>query len=188
MEATPSPTASNSTLRQPGFEEKLVAQYTERLLTLAARELPPAVRQRVDAQDVLQSVYRSFFRRLEAGRFWCEEASDVWRLLAAMTYNKARSAVRRHHQERRDVRREETMPEDDSSAARAPGPDDIVMFFDTMEAMLARVPDYYRPVMTLRLEGHSIAEIAEKVGRTERTVLRALARLAELAQEEEEEV
>lgn len=54
---------------EPGFEGELVDRYTRRLLELARRQLPERVRRRVDPEDVVQSVYRSFFRRLNDGQF-----------------------------------------------------------------------------------------------------------------------
>jgi len=67
--------------RRPGFEAELVERYTQRLLALARRQLPERVRSRVDAEDVVQSVYRSFFRRLNEDRFSFADSHDVWRLL-----------------------------------------------------------------------------------------------------------
>ena len=95
---------------EPGFEQELVDRYTARLLALARRELPDRVRQRVDPEDLVQSVYRSFFQRLSEGRFSFADSGDLWRLLAAMTFQRVRKAVRFHQQQRRDVRREQRLP------------------------------------------------------------------------------
>jgi anti-sigma-K factor RskA len=73
---------------QPGFERDLVDRYTQRLLGLARRQLPERVRRRVDPEDDVQSVYRSIFTRLREGRFSFADSGDLWRLLAAMTFQR----------------------------------------------------------------------------------------------------
>src|ERR1051326_1884519 len=79
--------------RTPGFEQEFVQRYTQRLLGLAREHLPQRIRRRMDPEDVVQSVYRSFFQRLEGGQFVFEESNDVWRMLAGMTFNKAASIL-----------------------------------------------------------------------------------------------
>jgi RNA polymerase sigma-70 factor (ECF subfamily) len=173
---------------EPGFERALVDRYTARLLELARHRLPDPVRRRVDPEDLVQSVYRSFFRRLKDGRFSFADSGDLWRLLAAMTFQRATKAVRFHQQQRRDVRRERQLPADDKSqtgdaaiVVREPGPEDVVALFDSLERLLAQLPAKYRDIAVLQLDGRSVDEIARAVKRSRRTVFRALAELEELA-------
>ena len=176
---------------EPGYEQQVVERYTLRLLELARRQLPARLRRRVDPEDVVQSVYRSFFRRLNEGRFSFQESHDVWRLLAAMTFHKARKAVRFHFQDKRDARRDVTLPTESDSAicnpelAEAqPGPHDLAILVDSLEQLLARVPSNYRDIVVLRLEGWSVVEIAQKVNRSQSTVMRAFARIRDLAEDQ----
>jgi hypothetical protein len=55
---------------------------------------------------VLQSVYRSFFRRLADGEFQFDGPDDLWRLLATITFRKVMNARKFHLRERSDARRE----------------------------------------------------------------------------------
>jgi RNA polymerase sigma factor (sigma-70 family) len=165
-----------------------VERYTRGLLELARRELPDRLRRRVDPEDVIQSVYRSFFQRLGEGRFSFEDSHDVWRLLATMTLHKTRNAVRFHQRERRDVRREVPLAagkESDGPARvpeiAAPGPESVEVLYECLEQMLSGLAEDHRTMVLLRLEGRSIAEIAECVKRSRRTVLRVLAHLHEQA-------
>jgi RNA polymerase sigma factor (sigma-70 family) len=176
------------TSSEPGFEGDLVERYTQRLIQLARRKLPERLRRRVDPEDLVQSVYRSFFRRLNDGAFLLEESHDIWRVLAAITFHKTCRAVRFHQQERRDVRREASMPgnldgsrNEPVSAEPSPGPEDIATLFDSLEQLLQRLPERQRQIIVLRLEGWSIEDIAKKVERSESTVLRALARVRDVA-------
>lgn len=171
---------------QPGSERELVERYTLRLMEFARRQLPERVQRRVDPEDVVQSVYRSFFRRLKEGQFNFEESQDVWRLLAAMTFCKARNVVKFHQRGRRDVRRDAGLQpfhaatESHGLCDPEPGAEDVALMLDCLEQLLAKLPDNYRQIVVHRLEGDSIEEIAHKVNRTRRTVLRVLAHVQEL--------
>lgn len=171
-----------------GFERELVDRYTERLLTLAGRTLPDRIRRRVDPEDVVQSVYRSFFQRLKEGRFSFDDSGDVWRLLAALTFQKATQAARFHQRQRRDVRRETQLHSGAGGNVPAqplvqyePGPEDLAILVAYLEQLLDRVPASYRDIIVHRLNGDSIDEIALKVKRSRRSVFRAMADLEKLA-------
>jgi RNA polymerase sigma-70 factor (ECF subfamily) len=168
---------------EPGSEHELVRRYTHRLVGLARRHLPERVRRRVDPEDVVQSVYRTFFRRLHDGQFAFEDSHDVWRLLAAMTYRKAQNASKFHQRDRRDVRRDQPLADDGAGEAGPadPGPADVEVLFACLEQLLAGLPEHYRTIVIRRLEGDSIEQIAHQVQRSRRTVLRVLAHLHELA-------
>src|SRR5262245_39837876 len=133
-----------------GFEREVMDRYTQRLLELARRKLPERLRRRVDPEDVLQSVYRSFFQRLNDGQFVFHESLDVWRLLAAMTFRKVCNAVKFHQRERRDVRRDlplvptgELSRPGAQAIPEAPGPDDLETLFECLEKLLAKLPESY---------------------------------------------
>src|SRR5687768_17362056 len=70
---------------ESGMQREVLEHYTQRLLALARQRLPDKVRARVDPEYVVQSVYRSFFRRLRRGEF----RFDGWQV------NKAARILRR---------------------------------------------------------------------------------------------
>lgn len=121
-------------------ERELVDRYTSRLVVLARRQLPDQVRRRLDPEDVVQSVYRSFFRRLHEGGFSLADPEQLWRLLAAMTFRKARNAAKFHQRRRRDARRDRALdgPAGCDVAAPEPGPDDVSVLFDASGPMRPR--------------------------------------------------
>jgi RNA polymerase sigma-70 factor (ECF subfamily) len=175
----------------PGFEREVVERYTRRLLDLAGRKLPGPLRRRVDPEDVVQSVYRSFFQRLQDGRFSFDDSQDLWRLLAAMTFRKACNARKFHLRDRRDARREQSLTPPkgaDSAAVGAvladPQDEDLNLLLGCLEELLRGLPESCRDIVTLRLQGHSIEEVAAKVKRSRRTVLRVLAGVAAAAGED----
>ena len=166
----------------PDSEWGLVEKYTSRLMELAENCLPDRIRRRVDPEDVVQSVYRSFFQRLRGGEFKFEDSQDVWRLLTVITYRKARNAVKYHLRNRRDIRRDVSLASEDVVSAvadepPAPTADDVKIMFGCLEQMLADLPERYRAIVVGRLQGASIEEIASSVKRSRRTVFRVLAHL-----------
>jgi RNA polymerase sigma-70 factor (ECF subfamily) len=176
---------------KPGSEREIVDRYSHRLLQLARQQLPDRLRRRLDPEDVVQSVYRSFFLRLSDGQFSFEDSHDVWRLLSVMTYHKVQYTVRHHQRGRRDVRRElagalgSDMVRPVAGATDAePGPADVAMLFDCLENLLHELPENYREIVALRLQGESIADIAKKINRSQRTVLRILANVRDSAASE----
>ena len=159
------------------FERDVVARYSQRLVQIAGRELPGRLRGRLDPEDVIQSVYRSFFGRLKAGEFRFEDSHDIWRLLTVMTYRKVQNAIKHHQRGRRDVRRElvrAASEHDLPTPEKAPGPEDVAALYDCLERLLKGLPEKYARIITLRLQGEAIAEIARKVAYSQRTVLRVL--------------
>ena len=177
---------------EPGFETEVVERYTRRLMEMARRQLPERVRRRVDPEDVVQSVYRSFFRRLNDGEFKFDESHDIWRLLAAITFRKSKNAVKFHHRRRRDVRRDVTLPRDDAGPGdpafeASIDSEDVTALYGCLERLLAGLPENYRAIVVMRLEGTPIEAIAQRVKRSRRTVLRVLAHVHELGARQAEE-
>jgi RNA polymerase sigma factor (sigma-70 family) len=162
----------------PEDQQVLVERYTQRLLHEVRRKLPERFRGRVDPEDIVQSVYRSFFSRVRQEDFSFAESLDIWRLLIVMTMHKVDNTIKHHMRLRRDVRRETGAS--DSVLGRAgpremePGPEDVAVLSELLEQLLVNLPPSYRDVVTLRLAGHSLEEIAGQVGVPKRTVQRVL--------------
>ena len=58
--------------------------------------------------------------------------------------------------------------------SEGPTPDDAAELADELEAIMNALDDRKRKTLELRLQGKSLAEIAQVVGRSQRTVRRAL--------------
>ena len=85
-------------------------RFTNRLIGLARSRLDRLIRQKVDPEDILQSVYRSFFRRHAQGRFDVASWDNLWGMLTVITLRKCMRQSERHHAASRDVSREVTPP------------------------------------------------------------------------------
>ena len=83
----------------------LFARYFERLTSLARSRLSTRLARRTDPEDIVLSVYRSFFVEAREGRYTLGRGGDLWRLLAAITRHKLLRQVRRQSADRRSVER-----------------------------------------------------------------------------------
>jgi RNA polymerase sigma factor (sigma-70 family) len=161
----------------PRAAEKLFARYAQRLTRLAEQHLSRKVAGRMDGEDVVPSVFRTFFRRSAAGEFQIDSALQIWRLLMQSTLRKARAKSRHHTAEMRGVAAELPGGGDAwlaEAVAHEPGPAEAAALVDQIEALLRDLPDLYCHLLDMRLQGHSVAEIAQQLGVTRQTVYRAL--------------
>ena len=167
--------------------EALFSRYFDRLTSLARSRLSARVAARTDPEDIVMSVYRSFFLGVRAGRFEISRGADLWRLLASMTKHKLLRQARHHGASRRSVRVE--LPFDEHGNGRFPGrrpdasPEEAIALADELEWVLAQFDPFGRRGLELRLQGAELAEIARDTGRSERTVRRILARVREVVGE-----
>jgi len=160
-------------------------RYANRLIELARRQLDPKLLQKVDPEDVMQSVFRSFLIRNAAGQFAeFQSWENIWAMLVVMTQRKCGRRTDYFHTARRDVRRElpASMPGQDSSGnlgltAEEPTPSEAAMLTETIEQLMSELPARQRDIVTLSLQGYQPAEISTQLRCTERTVYRALERV-----------
>ena len=60
-------------------------RFAQRLIGLARNRLSLQLRQKVDPEDIAQSVFKSFFRKQGQESFTIEDWNDLWGLLVTMT-------------------------------------------------------------------------------------------------------
>jgi RNA polymerase sigma-70 factor (ECF subfamily) len=131
---------------------------------------------RLDADDIVQSVFRRFFHAARQGRYALPSGEELWDLLLVITLNRLRSEEQFHRAERRDLR----LTVDLGAAAAEAGSCDLDTFLTlAVEEALGRLPDHYREVVRLRMEGYEVAEIAAQAVRSKRTVERMLQEVRE---------
>jgi RNA polymerase sigma-70 factor (ECF subfamily) len=160
--------------------DALFSLYAERLTRVAERHLSNKLAGRIDREDVVQSVFRTFFRRSAAGEFRIDTTAQLWRLLVTITLRKVAASARYHTAAARDVAAEDggdfRLSE---AAAREPGPEEAATLVDQIEALLRGLPPLYCQVLDLRLQGCGSVETAERLGVSRQTVFRALRLLQE---------
>lgn len=157
---------------------QLYFRYADKLQRLAQRNTNPRMQVRIDPDGIVQSVFRTFFRRVTSGQYDVGESSDLWNLLLVIALNKLRSGVAHHRATKRDVDRTVAMPDQAVPANPGTTGDDTALSIlrMTIEEILEDWPENQREIIHLRIEGHSVDEISNKVGRAKRTVERILQR------------
>ena len=162
-------------------------RYSDRLHRIASRRLPRHLQRRIESEDVVQSVCRTFFRRMHEGRLDLRKHQQIWPLLCAITLNKVRMQIRYQLQDKRHPGREVQLAQATSESSNGCFPPEIpadginpqeaVAFAEQLERILARLDDEQRQIIELRLDGYNGEDIADRLGISTRTVRRITNRI-----------
>src|SRR5207249_1390836 len=116
---------------------------------------------RFDPEDIVQSVFRTFFRRAARGDYDAPEGEELWKLFLVIALNKIRATGAYHRAAKRDVRATvlgaafeatlETIPDKDHQA--------LLLLRLVVEEVLQGVPAVQRRMIELRIAGHEVADI-----------------------------
>jgi RNA polymerase sigma-70 factor (ECF subfamily) len=166
---------SKTPATQPAGE--VFERFSRRLIALARTHVDARLHHRIDPEDVVQSVYKSFLLRYKDLPLDDETAGGLWSLLTLITLRKCADRVRYYRAECRDVARE-SAPQADAAepwreaVGREPTPEEAAVLAETVESLLRDLTSQERPVVELSLQGYSTQEIGERLGRAERSVRR----------------
>lgn len=148
----------------------LYTRYAQRLLQLASRSAGDDLSIRVDAEDIVQSVFRTFFRRVSDGHYQIPEGEELWKLFLVIALNKVRAIAEYHRAVKRDVAHTRSLvhyqfeePADVSQVLRM-----------TIDDVLATLPEQHQKVVRDRIDGYEITDIATRVSISRRSVERIL--------------
>ena len=139
-------------------------------MCLADRSTGDDLSTRFDAEDIVQSVFRTFFRRVADGHYMIPEGEELWKLLLVIALNKVRLIAEHHRALKRDVSQTQSIGDRDVGE-RAEASEVLKL---TIEDVLTTLPEFHREVVHYRINGYEIAEIAEKVSVSRRSVERIL--------------
>ncbi len=161
-------------------------QYAHRLIGLARKRLDGMLRQKVDPEDVVQSVFRSFFQRQADGRMEVGNWDSLWGMLVVITLRKCGRCLEYFRAARRNVHRE-AVPRADredfgpgwEAMADDPTPSEAAMLAETVENLMRSLEPRDRRILELSLQGLAAPAISAEVGCTERTVFRVMDRIRE---------
>jgi RNA polymerase sigma-70 factor, ECF subfamily len=171
---------------------EIYQRYARRLHALAKAQCAADLAARLDVDDIVQSVFASFFRAASRGYYDVPAGEELWKLFLVITLNKVRAKGAHHRAAKRDVRL--TTGGDEAAALLAElsteggGTGSLLQL--TIAEFLDGLPPLHGTIVRLRIEGYEVAEIAEQVARSRRTVERVLQevrkKLAELLQVEKQ--
>jgi RNA polymerase sigma-70 factor (ECF subfamily) len=162
----------------------IFSRFAQRLIALARRRLDGRVRSKEDPEDIVESVFKTFFRRHAQEPFTLDSWDNLWSLLTVIALRKCGYRTRYFRAACRDVQREAgPLPDSaDSDAsweaiAHEPTPAEAAELTDTVEQLMRELDPRDRPILSLTLQGYTVPEIAAQIQRAERTVYRALERI-----------
>ncbi|MEL7496621.1 MAG: sigma-70 family RNA polymerase sigma factor [Planctomycetota bacterium] len=170
----------NTQLGDATAESTLHRKFVGRLIRLASRRINDRFRAKIEPEEIVQSVFASFFRRHTKGEFHFDSWNDLWALLVKITLCKCANKVEGFMSAKRNINREvagKVSNSRDSSInaiAAEPTPQEISIFNELLDQLLDQLNSLQQQVVVLRLQGFSNLEISEKIGRSERTVYRTL--------------
>ncbi len=167
--------------------QKLWHRYSEALLRIAKQRLGKTPCGIGDEEDVALSVFGSIFRGAAEGRFDLISTRDeLWWLLLSITKRKAVDHIRREAAQKRRGRNRSGLQHGNAAAATcafslndlvssSPTPDFLVALQEQYVRLLDTLRnDQLREIAVLRIEGYSVAEIAQKMNVGQRAVERKL--------------
>jgi RNA polymerase sigma-70 factor, ECF subfamily len=159
-----------------GAAGELHRRYADRLLALARAKTGTDLKARVDAEDIVQSVFGSFFRGAKRGLYSAPDGEELWGLFLVIALNKIRAQGTRHRAAKRDVRRTSNEAGTETNRYGVPADDRSAyeLLRIVVDELLDDRPESVREIVRLRIENHEVAEIAGRTGRSKRTVERVL--------------
>ncbi len=151
-------------------------RYAKRLQLLARAQSGKDLAVRVDPEDVVQSVFRTFFRRTSEGHYSIPDGEELWKLFLVIALNKVRELGEYHRAAKRDVGQTTALDnvEDYVVGQQQLNEQAFGVLRMTIDEVLAELPETQRRMVVMRIEGHGIEQIAETIHRAKRSVERGL--------------
>jgi RNA polymerase sigma-70 factor (ECF subfamily) len=153
-------------------------RYAKRLQLLARSQSGKDLAVRVDPEDVVQSVFRTFFRRAAEGHYAIPDGEELWKLFLVIALNKVRELGEFHRAAKRDVGHTMALDRmDEYIAGQQPCDEQAYgVLRMTIDELLNELSDGQRRMVMMRIEGHGIDQIAQTTRRAKRSVERVLQR------------
>lgn len=167
--------------------------YFDRLVRAVRARLYGQNRAVSDEEDIVLSVFDSFYQAAEKGRFPdLSDRDDLWQLLMRMA---ARKVVDKHRHDQRQRRGggmkqysldgDTTDPNIIQVIGDEPSPEMVLMMEESIEQFFSHLGvGQLRDLAGAKLEGYSNAELAQRFECSERTIERRLHLIREKCQQE----
>lgn len=171
---------------------RLFRDYASQLAGVVRRRLGWRYSRKIDPEDVVQSVFRSFVRCQRNHEVRFDNWDALWGFLSLIAMRKAGRVASHFTAARRNLAFEHSVVHLDNGdvqpraegISREPDPLHLVMITDTIDHLMHELDARDRGIVRMALEGSSTEAIATAVGCSERTVQRVLRRLSAWLEED----
>jgi RNA polymerase sigma-70 factor (ECF subfamily) len=160
--------------------ETVFLAYEPYLRMVVRRMLPGKLRRKFDSVDVVHSIWADLLHGFRESGWRFADAGHLRAFLEKVTRNRFIDRVRKNrfaveHEQSLDAMSEEVQAVDDNR------PSQIARAKDMFERLLEQCPADHKPVLLLKKQGRSLAEIASRTGFHPSSVRRILYDLARQA-------
>jgi RNA polymerase sigma-70 factor (ECF subfamily) len=158
--------------------EEVFRVYEPYLRMTVRRMLPARLRRKFDSVDIVHSVWADLLGGFRTSAWQFPDTAHLRAFLVKAARNRFIDRMRKHHTA---VERERSLPVEGLDGALAgadPRPSEIAQANVLWEQMLQKCLPQHRPVLLLKRQGCSLAEIAAKTGYHPSSVRRILYDLA----------
>jgi len=149
----------------------LYDRYARDILRVVRARLHRELRRRYDSLDFTQEVWASFFT-MPRERFNFKNPEELIAFLSGMVYNKIRQTRRRLDSNERRAGPETSL--DEEPCALSPSPSQHAQADDRWRQLTRDLSCGHRRMLELARDGHSYAEIADRLGVDRDTVRRLI--------------
>ncbi len=162
-------------------EQQFWERFGPALQRLAAKHIARPLRSRIEPEEVVQSVCRTFFRRLYEGKLELQDSQQLLSLLCVVTLNKVRKKLRSVQTQKRDPSREVRHSGPETSGfdpvGREPSPAEEAEFDEALAKLMASFSEQERQVIELKLQDQPNEAIAGTLRCSDRWVRHILKRI-----------
>lgn len=160
---------------QPAADAMVSAVYPQLCQTIR-RRIAPRFRAKFDEEDILQSVFRSFFIRNRNNEFNLLGWESLWSILFLMASRKVGRRVQHFSTQKRDCRRE--LSANDVCLTDVDGHSSFVAeYSEALQLVFKNLVGRDRQVLDMHLSFRTVPEISHQLGIAERTVHRVLSNI-----------
>jgi RNA polymerase sigma factor (sigma-70 family) len=173
---------------------QLWQHYYDRLVRMARQNLLGQNRGVSDEEDIVVSVFESFYRAAEKGRFPdLSGRDDLWRLLLKMSARKILDKRRHDRRQRRGAGAKVHSLDDGGGDEEAiiqvignePTPEMVLMMTESFERLIAHLGvGQLREIAVGKMEGFSNADLGKRLQCSERTIERRLRLIREKCEQQ----
>ena len=159
--------------------ERVFLAYEPYLRKAICRHFPASLRAKFDPADIVQSVWADLLRGFREAGWRFIDADHLRGFLFIATRNRLIDRTRQHQKAAQREERQGAGERQEFLASAQPRPSEIAQADDLWERIVSHCPPEHRPILELKREGYSLAEIAERTGLhrdSVRRILRTLAR------------